>query len=181
MRHKKARPAEFAGEWRWLKKIAGGFGHAILIISSERFWRRLAARFVAVLEQLTLGASPVLERISGRTTALQKNLVGAQGDLFRCRMDPGCARLRYCWRRTFPRPGHTRSFRSTTLSMLQLMESHRFRIHGRANRKIQWFESKNRNSSDLRNRDQRAVKLFVCPRAGTTPSCCIMPKVSQLV
>src|SRR6266566_4958280 len=73
MRHKKARPAEFAGEWRWLKKIAGGFGHAILIISSERFWRRLAARFVAVLEQLTLGASPVLERISGRTTAPKKS------------------------------------------------------------------------------------------------------------
>ncbi|HYU23406.1 MAG TPA: hypothetical protein VEM60_09720, partial [Candidatus Dormibacteraeota bacterium] len=76
MRHKKAGPAEFAGEWRRLKKIAGGFGDAIL--SSDRFWRRLAARFVAVLEQLTLGAGPVLERISGRATALQKKLVGAQ-------------------------------------------------------------------------------------------------------
>src|SRR6266481_2779835 len=108
MRHKKARPAEFAGEWRRLKKIAGGFGHAIL--SSDRFWRRLAARFVAVLEQLTLGAGPVLERISGRATALQKKLVGAQGDLLGCRMDPGCARLRYCWRGTFPRLGHTPSF-----------------------------------------------------------------------
>src|SRR5260370_29833832 len=108
MRHKKAGPAEVAGKRHWLRKIAGGWGHATS--SSDRFRRRLAARFGPVLEQLALSAGPVLERISGRTTALQKNLVGAQGDLFRCRMDPGCARLCYCCRGTFPRLVHTPSF-----------------------------------------------------------------------
>src|SRR6266567_7887007 len=28
---------------------------------------------------------------------------------------------------------------------------------------------------------QRAVRVFVDPRGGTTPSCCIMPKASQLL
>src|SRR2546421_10547524 len=44
--------------------------------------------------------------------------------------------------------------------MLHLMESHRFRIHWRANRKIQWFESKNRNSSDLRNQGSASSKAL---------------------
>src|SRR5467141_2906334 len=180
MKHKKAGPAEFAGEWRWLKKIAGGFGHAILIMSSDRFWRRLAARFVAVLEQLTLGAGPVLERISGRTTALQKNLVGAQSDLFRCRMDPGCARLRYCWRGTFPRLGHTPSFQRLSPCYIR-WKAIPSEFIGEL---IERFNSPNRKTAippTFGIRDQRAVKLFVCPRAGTTPSCCIMPKASQLM
>src|ERR1700731_1231022 len=105
----KSGPAKLAGDWHWPRKIAGGLEPAIL--SSDRFRRRLAARFAAVLEQLALGAGPVLKRISGRAAALQKDLVGAQGDLFRCRMGPGCAGLRYCWRGTFPRLGHIPSFR----------------------------------------------------------------------
>ena len=44
--------------------------------------------------------------------------------------------------------------------MLHLMESHRFRIHWRANRKIQWFESKNRNSSNLRNQGSASSKAL---------------------
>src|ERR1700686_5775954 len=101
MRHKKAALRNLQGIGIGRGKSPVAWSHAIL--SSDRFRRRLAARFAAVLEQLALGAGPVLERLSGRAAALQKNLVGAQGDLFRCRVGPGCAGLRYCWRGTFPR------------------------------------------------------------------------------
>ncbi len=34
--------------------------------------------------------------------------------------------------------------------------------------------------STSRTTDQRADRLFDCPKIGTTPSCCIMPRASQL-
>ena len=128
-----------------------------MILSSDRFRRRLAARVAGFFLKLPLGAGPVLERISGRAAALQIDMVGAQCDLLGCRTGPACSRHPHCWRGTLPRLGHT-LLPSTAAFILHLVESHRFRIHWRANRKIQYIESRKR-SPPAREKNSRSASL----------------------
>ena len=112
-------------------------------LSSDRFGRGPAARLAGFFLELALGARPVLERISGSAAALQINLVSAQRDLLGCRISPDRSRLSHCWRGTLACLAHS-LLPSTAASILHLGESHRFRIHCKPNRKIQYNKSTRR-------------------------------------
>src|SRR5260370_29727858 len=112
--------AEKAARQRfWKEGHAGGCASATLFeeqrerlgiqrfLSSDGLRHRFAARAAGFHKQFALGARPIFERISRRAVALQINLVGAQCDLLRCRLGPGCSRLSRRWRGTLPRFGHT--------------------------------------------------------------------------
>src|SRR5882762_7597661 len=102
---KKVASIEVLGKPPWLKTATRAWRPVIL--SSDRFRRRFAAWLAGFFLKLALGAGPVLERISGRATALQIDMVGAQCDLLGCRTGPTCSRHPHCWRGTLPRLGHT--------------------------------------------------------------------------
>src|SRR5260370_10920986 len=139
-RHEDVEPAQFASELL-CGKPAGAWNRVIL--SGDRFRRRLAPRLADFFEQLAFSAGPVLERISGRVTALQIDMVGAQRDLFRCRMDPGGLRLSHHWQGAVLRLGHTLLL-PTAASILHLVESNSIGNHWRGNRKFQYFKSRKR-------------------------------------
>src|SRR5882762_8559402 len=152
---KKVASIEVLGKPPWLKTATRAWRPVIL--SSDRFRRRFAAWLAGFFLKLALGAGPVLERISGRATALQIDMVGAQCDLLGCRTEPACSRHPRCWRGTLPRLGHT-LLPSTAAFILHLVESHRFRIHWRPNRKIQYIQSKKRGPS-ARETNSRSASL----------------------
>src|SRR5260370_2341209 len=122
-----------------MAKPPGAWNPAIL--SGDRFRRRFALRLAGFFEQFALSAGPVLERISGRVTALQIDMVSAQRDLFRCGRDRGGLRLSHHWQGAVLRLGHTLLL-PTAASILHAVESNSMRNHWRANRKIQYFKSK---------------------------------------
>src|SRR5260370_23507793 len=74
-----------------MAKPPGAWNPAIL--SGDRFRRRFALRLAGFFAQFALSAGPVLERISWRVTALQIDMVGAPGNLLRCRRHRGSLRL----------------------------------------------------------------------------------------
>src|SRR5712664_3931126 len=113
------------------------------IVGGDRLRRRFTARLAGFFLELALGARPILECISGRAAALQIDVVSAQRDLLRCRMDPGRSRISPCQRGTLARLGQI-LLPSTAASILHFVESHRFRIHWRPNRKIQYTVSTQR-------------------------------------
>src|SRR5260370_38513832 len=115
-------------------KPPGAWNPAML--SGDQFRPRFAAKLARLLLQLAFSAGPVLERISGRVTALQIDMVGAQGNLLRCRMDPGGLRLSNHWQGAILRLGHTLLL-PTAASILHAVESNSMRNHCRCNRKIQ--------------------------------------------
>src|SRR5260370_19514843 len=86
-------------------KPPGAWNPAML--SGDQFRPRFAAKLARLLLQLAFSAGPVLERISGRVTALQIDMVSAQRDLFRSGRDRGGLRLSHHRQGAVLRLGHT--------------------------------------------------------------------------
>src|SRR5467141_1901161 len=134
MRHKKAGPAELAGEWHWLRKITGGLGP-----------RDLKQRLIS---------APACGEVCCRSRAAHARRESSPQAHFRAR---GRAPKRSCRRarRSLPLSDGSRlcvaslllasnfssswayALPSTTVSMLDLIEGHRARIYCGTNRKIQ--------------------------------------------